>query len=247
MKTKLLMGLFLTSLVLVVPTWASTTFTDNSFNLSDYSNVMGGDFNSVSQIANAGPDGSSALQIIRYPTKNLDFFQRDYFINKSFVYDPGVSGAIHSINYSQDYWWDEPSSVLGQTSISDAAVSSNLLILQNDRYYQHTGSIFTKGVWQTGQENKVAADQFSLITDLATFALDPSLHPDFTSGIMQFGMYDGYTLNFMPSSSPLEFSSWDNLSITVNSIAPIPLPAGVWLFGSALLGMLGLKRKRVIG
>jgi hypothetical protein len=37
--------------------------------------------------------------------------------------------------------------------------------------------------------------------------------------------------------------SWDNISITAD-IAAVPVPAAVWLFGSGLLGLVGVARKK---
>lgn len=53
-----------------------------------------------------------------------------------------------------------------------------------------------------------------------------------TNGIRGFGMVDGpfqgFSANFDLSPSP----------------APVPLPAAVWLFGSGLLGLVGIARRR---
>jgi hypothetical protein len=37
--------------------------------------------------------------------------------------------------------------------------------------------------------------------------------------------------------------SWDNVSITAD-IAAVPVPAAVWLFGSGLLGLIGVARRK---
>ena len=70
---------------------------------------------------------------------------------------------------------------------------------------------------------------------------------------------DGYVSNAALSASSLLFSgenfaslgitpgsyewSWANDSITLNAVAPVPIPAAVWLFGSAL-GLLGWMRRK---
>ena len=36
---------------------------------------------------------------------------------------------------------------------------------------------------------------------------------------------------------------WDNVSITAD-IAAVPVPAAVWLFGSGLLGLVGVARRK---
>jgi hypothetical protein len=243
MKTKLVVGLFLAGNALAVPTWASITFTDSTFNQADYSTTLNSNVFANWAYPNAGPDSSSALVLTRGPVKPIinTYFERDYFLNNTFVYDPALSGTIQFITFSQDHFWQASGSQF-PGYISDQGIGSNVLIFQNNQYYEYTGSIYTKGIWETGQNNGLIANQFSLITDLATFALDPSLHPDFANGVMKFGMYDGIQVGAVFGLAVIT-SKWDNLSITVNSVSQVPLPASVWLFGSALLGVLGLKRK----
>jgi hypothetical protein len=36
---------------------------------------------------------------------------------------------------------------------------------------------------------------------------------------------------------------WDNISITAD-VAAVPVPAAVWLFGSGLLGLIGVARRK---
>jgi len=35
----------------------------------------------------------------------------------------------------------------------------------------------------------------------------------------------------------------DNIAITYDAIAPVPVPAAVWFFCSGLLGLAGLKKR----
>lgn len=46
---------------------------------------------------------------------------------------------------------------------------------------------------------------------------------------------------FQPLSGLTEGMLWDNLNFTAASA--VPVPAAAWLFGSALLGLVGLRRK----
>lgn len=48
-------------------------------------------------------------------------------------------------------------------------------------------------------------------------------------------------------ASELDFLAFDVIGFDLNPLAlmPVPLPAGAWLFGSALLGLLGLRRNRI--
>jgi hypothetical protein len=40
-----------------------------------------------------------------------------------------------------------------------------------------------------------------------------------------------------------DFAKFDNLSLTGEEMRPVPVPAAVWLLGSGLVGLAGLKRK----
>jgi len=49
---------------------------------------------------------------------------------------------------------------------------------------------------------------------------------------------DAYTLSTVSG-----INGFTDLSLTVTSVAAVPLPGAVWLFGSSLLGLLGLRKK----
>ena len=78
----------------------------------------------------------------------------------------------------------------------------------------------------------------------------------FTNGNAQFtwdGVYgDSYTLNYaatVPLGDPSGFGGTQyflHLTGVVNkaSVAPVPLPAAVWLLGSGLIGLVGVSRRK---
>jgi len=60
---------------------------------------------------------------------------------------------------------------------------------------------------------------------------------------------DTYTLDYsatVPSSDPVFFDVRYNLHLvgTISIVAPVPVPAAVWLFGSGLVGLAGFARSR---
>jgi len=38
--------------------------------------------------------------------------------------------------------------------------------------------------------------------------------------------------------------AFDNLIVNYDAVSPVPLPAAVWLFGSGLLGLIGIRRRK---
>jgi len=49
---------------------------------------------------------------------------------------------------------------------------------------------------------------------------------------------------FTPLSIQTEGMLWDNISFTPAATNAVPIPAAVWLFGSALAGLMGVSRKK---
>lgn len=62
-------------------------------------------------------------------------------------------------------------------------------------------------------------------------------------GIIQFG-YNNQVINFEGSGMNYDNVCWNNTGGSCDFGAPIPVPAAVWLFGSAL-GLLGWTRRRM--
>jgi len=56
-------------------------------------------------------------------------------------------------------------------------------------------------------------------------------------GVLQMaGTYDAITFTHTSEG-------WHGLTVGVVDVAPVPLPAALWLFGSGLVGLVGLRRK----
>lgn len=56
-------------------------------------------------------------------------------------------------------------------------------------------------------------------------------------GVLQMaGTYDSITFTHTSEG-------WHGLTVGVVDVAPVPLPAALWLFGSGLAGLVGLRRK----
>lgn len=217
-----------------MPVLAATVFTDNTFNLSDYTIETfqsGGATVDITQTLTSGNPGSALQVITDIPTHSSTFFTSQYFLNSSFLYNPGTQGAIQSIDYIND--------IYVETSASLKSRGAAPVVFQGGNYYINIISLANvNGAWLTASADGLQAADFSLVTDLLTFATDASINPDFTSGIIQFGTVTG------TSDPGTAATTWDgrhdNLSYTVNAV---PIPAAVWLFVSGLLGLVGMARR----
>ena len=73
---------------------------------------------------------------------------------------------------------------------------------------------------------------------------------DFNEQLRELSKAKGMRIDFISliskKSNDLTTDHDDNHSfLPVDPVNPVPVPAAVWLFGSALLGLLGVKRKTV--
>jgi hypothetical protein len=60
------------------------------------------------------------------------------------------------------------------------------------------------------------------------------------------GLAPTKTINFTPTSIELGFGGvrWGNIYHFDINPAPVPIPAAAWLFGSGLLGLIGIARRK---
>jgi hypothetical protein len=75
----------------------------------------------------------------------------------------------------------------------------------------------------------------SLTSDWQRYSIDFEISSDFVGQRLQFGFLT-VTGNDVPSGN-----FYDNVSLAPSAV---PVPAAVWLFGSGLLGLVGVARRR---
>ena len=87
-----------------------------------------------------------------------------------------------------------------------------------------------------GGESFNSNDTTNLPIDWGSYTVDLLISPDMVGDTLSFG--------FGAVSTNNEGSGvfYDNLSFA--RVAPVPVPAAVWLFGSGLLGLVGVARRR---
>ena len=232
---------------------ASTVLTDSTYNdvtaTPSFNNSTGGSVTAAG-CTNCGNAGVPGLQI------QFDFTNATAagskasdagVIDNVMSYNPSVLGAISTISASVD----KNNLLTGLVSSQFGFYQSvlRLLIEQGPSYYLAVVPV-SPGYNCTATDcspgfihfsiSGVTANSFNLI-DLTTNTITSSLHPNFSSGTMLFGVEAQSIPGFGPGQTVTAI--YDPLVITVNQT---PLPAALPLFASGLgaLGLLGWRRKR---
>lgn len=239
---------------------ANVTFSDNTFNLSDYSvsKYQKGDTTAsitVSQIS-AGGNPGSALQIETHIpiARGQSISTVEYLINPTFRYDPSIQGAITSIDASIDL--SGQVFVDGSPSRYSPVGGSNggglVLVRQAGNIYTNLigvagPPVVGTGDYSTAHATDLKATDFGRVTDLAMFTVDKTQNPSFSSGIIELGVpgYLSYRNPFgfvIPEISAT--ARYDNLNFTVTSV-PEPETYAMFVAGLGLIGWLRRRKNKL--
>ena len=161
-------------------------------------------------------------------------------------YDPSVDGPIGTIDYQEDqnqfdqiFFFGLPSGVFAQPALmQDGVVYAGPAI-----GYNHADEWLTASLL-----GLTAADFVDFLSFEFVVGGDGIFdNPDFSSSgnVIDFGFIRGDS-NTGPNEVFTIKHGIDNWSVTVNAVNPVPLPAALPLFLSALagLGLMGWRRKR---
>src|ERR1700732_4297650 len=212
--------------VAVDPSFADSTFTDDMFNLANYSVTI---FKSnpgatiTNQQTLTGGNTGAGLQTLYNVPADPNFLSMIGFMNTTFAYDPSSQGAITSINASADKFYAAP--------FTFNANFFRPLISQGGNFYLATisGSV-AEGVWNSFSQTGLAANDFVLF-DFTTGTFNNSDHPDFSSGPMELGLASRLTSNFDAYMADIRY---DNFRLNIQSV-PEPPSALLLLSGMSLL------------
>lgn len=228
------------SLSLGLPVEAAT-FSDQTFNLADYTITKHLQIGTaaISQTVTGGNPGSAILvdYVVPAGPPATNEVGSVFYINNSFVYDPGSSGTLSTVTFSIDKKVNlvpSPGSSFGN--------GQSFLIFQGGNYYVDAVALAPiQNVYLTATLAATASD-FSLITNLSSGAVDSTAHPSFAAGVMEFGFRNGFV--FDPQTAAEATILEDNFSVTLTpSVAAVPEPEtyGMMLVG---LGFLGWRARR---
>lgn len=228
----------------VVPLLASAAasaavvrFSDSVFNPSDYTEAVfqnGTATITSGQTATNGNPGAAHEVTFTIPSGSSYYGTVLSLING--VFDPAVYGQALAITYSEDAF-------LSMTGAAVTSRATNVVVFQNGNYFVHSDATpAVNGNYQTGGAINLLASTFSLLSDPSNGTLSSSVHPDF-SQLFTLGVQSSISLAGAHGAVDATVRI-DNLSVEVLSAPPqVPLPAGVWLLGSALAGLGALRRR----
>ena len=231
------------SLSLGVPVEAAT-FTDQTFNLADYTITQSLQTGTatISQVQTGGNPGSAILAdyVVPVGPPGTNEVGSVFYLNNSFIYNPGSSGALSTITLSLD------KNVNITPSPANFGNAQSFLIFQGGNYYLDAVALGSnQNVYLTATLTATASD-FSLI-NVASGAVDGTAHPSFASGILQFGFRNGFL--FDPQSSGEVRILEDNFNVTLTpSVAAVPEPEtyALMLAGLSALSFMSRRRKKAL-
>jgi hypothetical protein len=183
---------------------STITFEDTEFSLSNYSITKSVTNQNVAidTLATGGNPGAALRLVIDSKAGSSTSYHA--FLEKSFIYDPSVSGEIYSIEYSLD------KKVTSTFAIG--TLGATMLIKQGDAIYSFGVSLpTTQGTFHTGSATNLKSANFSLFQGPTSGS---TLHPNFTSGPLQFGFVVGWNPNGIGSTSILV----DNFHVSITSV-----------------------------
>lgn len=227
---------------------AGMIYSDGTFNNSDWTTttfVYGGTPGNVTagQVGSGGNPGA-----FRSITNALSGGQSDYaeidgfHINLSAMYNPGISGAITSLSYSED-----AEGIAHSDNISNFDQGTGIALLQAGRFYTAKGVgpgyTFTpnsSGVWQHIEFSGLTADNFQ--EEGPPFTTNSS-RPDFSANgapiVFGFIRADSSGPTGGSYNAFYVTAGIDNWTVTVEQV---PEPSSLTLLGTGLVLLAGLRR-----
>jgi hypothetical protein len=209
------------------------TFTDGTFNLADWNSTQtaGNGSLATSQQPNGGNPGTY-LRVDHLDFTYL-FWATHYFAGAT--YNPSVSGAVASVNWSIDEY-----AIL---NFSGIGVGTAAAIRQGgqDFYYVPTLNVNSGSSWLTLM-NSVPLTAADFTSNSA-----PGAHPDFSAagGEMSFGFVTANDNQQWSTSRAAGFDNWRfDVIQQQDTGGQVPEPSTILMVGGAGLGLAWLRRRQ---
>ncbi len=144
------------------------------------------------------------------------------YLNAS--YNPSIQGAISTITYSEDR-------IIFNPFFSGAEIGSAAAIMQEGKVFIGPHAEYSNTSWDT-----LLQESLTMLDFIASDLTNPNFLE--TGSKITFGYFRSNTTGgFTPQTE----HGIDNWSVSIN---PVPAPAAVWLFGSGLIVLLGIRKNK---
>ena len=226
------------ALALAAPPAQAVTFSDDTFHPADWTALVLRDTSTGGSGFSVDTQADGSQGDARFTTLNYQFDGTASqgitvgHLNANALYDPAVSGAIESVQYSFSH---RIVSQLGATP----GVFHGLVIRQGGSHFVHffpTGTV--SAAWSAGATGLLTAADFSLISLGGVSPLRPDFGP--AAALLQFGYLSstasGQGLGIGTAEIESAFDDW------VVNVLPVPEPSAGALAAATLLGLVRRRR-----
>lgn len=204
--------------------FSDTEFTSSNWALENVTLGTGGT-SSASQVTGGNPGFARQLTTNVNASGGVVYALSRYGTSVATRYEPAVSGAITSVDFTIDYRFLSGDTVLGQ-SIGIGAKQGTVV------YYAALGVTGITGAW--GTQSSLGLTAASFISPAGGAPIDFSS----TGAPIRFGFVVG---NSAPSTASVNTAMYDNFSVTIHNV---PAPASAAVLG--LGGLLASRRRRAM-
>ena len=175
--------------------------------------------------------------------------QLGFHRNLNAIYDPGVLGAIASLNYSED-------AICLDNTQGPACQATSVALIQGGKVYGANSFLITPDFqWTPKALSGLQQNNFSLVSVSSHTLLDFTQHPDFsaTGSAIDFGFLRANSTCVGCGTGFTFFDSAgiDNWRVSIEQVSQgdhggsvIPEPSSLFLLGSGLFGLAGWRRRR---
>lgn len=232
----------LTALLVSLPCFPATVFTDSNFNLANYNQTAVFSINGTmvtSQCASCGNPGNAlqAAATLGDSSSQVTEAAQGY-VNSTFSYNPLVQGIIASITASVD-----KNLSIDQTATNPPFTNTfRPLIQQGGNYYLAAilGPAFTGGStgFLTLSQSGLQATDFVQF-DFTTGNFITGSNPNFAGGSMLFGLGQISGVGSFSGTTRIT-AVYDNLNIAVNAV---PEPSSFLLLAGAVPLFAAIRRR----